>query len=254
MAGQGGKAYDKTMDELHLALVKTQIDAIATGRRIVILLEGRDGAGKDGAIARLIEHLAPRYTRVVSLPKPSDRQKSEWWFQRYVRMLPAAGELVIFNRSWYNRAGVEPVMGFCTDAEAEQFLRDAPVFEAMLIESGITVVKFWLDISRDEQERRLSDRRKDPLKALKVSPMDDEAQARWDDYTAARDRMLSRTHTALSPWICVHTDDKKTARMNLLRHLLQVLSPEMVKDAGSADPSVVYPFDVTALNDGRLFP
>ena len=169
-------------------------------------------------------------------------------------MLPAAGELVIFNRSWYNRAGVEPVMGFCTEAEAEQFLRDAPVFEAMLIESGITVVKFWLDISRDEQERRLSDRRKDPLKALKVSPMDDEAQARWDDYSAARDRMLSRTHTALSPWICVHTDDKKTARMNLLRHLLQVLSPEMVKDAGSADPSVVYPFDVTALNDGRLFP
>ena len=254
MAGLGGKAYDKQMDELHLALVKTQIDAIATGRRVVILLEGRDGAGKDGVIARLIEHLAPRYTRVVSLPKPSDRQKSEWWFQRYVRMLPAAGEFVIFNRSWYNRAGVEPVMGFCTEAEAEQFLRDAPLFEAMLIESGITVVKFWLDISREEQAKRLEDRHTNPLKALKVSPMDDEAQARWDDYSAARDRMLSRTDTALSPWICVHTDDKKTARMNLLRHLLQVLSPEMVKDAGAADPDVVYAFDVTALNDGRLFP
>ena len=254
MADHDGKTYDKIMDRLHLALVKTQIDAIANGRRFVIVLEGRDGAGKDGVIARLIEHLAPRYTRVVSLPKPSDRQKTEWWFQRYVRMLPAAGELVIFNRSWYNRAGVEPVMGFCTEAEAEQFLRDAPVFEAMLIESGIVLVKFWLDISRDEQARRLHERRTDPLKALKVSAMDDEAQARWDDYSTARDRMLSRTHTALSPWICVHTDDKKTARLNLLRHLLEVLSPDQVKDAGPADPSVVYPFDVKALGDGRLFP
>lgn len=220
-----------------------------------MVLEGRDGAGKDGAIARLIEHLAPRYTRTISLPKPSDREKTEWWFQRYVRRLPAAGEFVIFNRSWYNRAGVEPVMGFCSPTEHAQFLRDAPAFETMLVESGIKLVKYWLDISREEQGRRLDERRRDPLKALKVSDMDDVAQRKWADYGEARNRMLSLTHTAMAPWTCVHTDDKKEARLNLLRHFLRAVGPaSVVSELASPDPEVAFSFEQAALEDGRLEP
>jgi len=250
-----GQAYDEQLEALQLALVQTQAHGMAEGERIILVLEGRDGAGKDGVIARLTEHLAPRNTRVVSLPKPSDRQRSEWWFQRYVRHFPAAGEWVIFNRSWYNRAGVEPVMGFCTPVEHQQFLRDAPAFEAMLVESGIKLVKYWLDISEKEQARRLDDRRRNPLKALKISPMDAEAQARWSDYSRARDEMLSRTHTALAPWTCVHTDDKKHARINLLRHLLLTIAPPGIA-AGlpPPDPAIVYGFEAAALEDGRLEP
>ncbi len=248
-----GPSYDQQIETLQLALVQTQIHGLAQGERIIIVLEGRDGAGKDGVISRLTEHLAPRNTRVVSLPKPSDRQRSEWWFQRYVRHFPAAGEWVIFNRSWYNRAGVEPVMGFCTPVEHQQFLRDAPAFEAMLAESGIKLVKYWLDISEKEQTRRLDDRRRNPLKALKISPMDGEAQARWSDFSRARDEMLSRTHTPLAPWTCVHTDDKKQARINLLRHLLRTIAPPVIS-AGlpPPDPAIVYAFEAAALGDGRL--
>jgi len=250
-----GPSYESQLEALQLALVRTQAHGMKHGERIVILLEGRDGAGKDGVISRLTEHLAPRNTRVVSLPKPSDRQRSEWWFQRYVRHFPAAGEWVIFNRSWYNRAGVEPVMGFCTPVEHQQFLRDAPAFEAMLVESDIKLVKYWLDISRKEQARRLDDRRKDPLKALKVSDMDGEAQTRWTAFSAARDEMLTRTHTALAPWTCIHTDDKKTARLNLLRHLLRTIAPPSVADDVEApDPQVAFGFEATALEDGRLEP
>ena len=250
-----GRSYDAQLEALQLALVRTQIHGMAHGERVLIVLEGRDGAGKDGVIARIIEHLAPRNTRVVSLPKPSDRQRSEWWFQRYVRQFPAAGEWVIFNRSWYNRAGVEPVMGFCTPVEHQQFLRDAPAFEAMLVESGIKLVKYWLDISKKEQAHRLDDRRKNPLKALKVSDMDGEAQARWTAFSEARDEMLTRTHTPLAPWTCIHTDDKKVARLNLFRHLLLAIAPSSIADDVEApDPRVAYPFEATALQDGRLEP
>ena len=193
-----------------------------------------------------------RNTRTVSLPKPSDREHTEWWFQRYVRYLPAAGEWVIFNRSWYNRAGVEPVMGFCTKREHEDFLRDAPNFEALLTQSGIRLVKYWLDISKDEQSARLEDRRTDPLKALKTSPMDLEAQKRWKDYSAARNEMLLRTHSAVAPWWCVHTDDKKKARLAILSHLLRQLDPDAQTPA--ADPKVLYAFDAEAVTDGRLEP
>ena len=247
--------YAHKLRELQLALVKFQQHAIAEGERTVIVLEGRDGAGKDGAIARLTEHLAPRFTRVVSLPKPSDRQKTEWWFQRYVRQMPAAGELVIFNRSWYNRAGVEPVMGFCTPVEHQQFLRDAPMFEAMLIESGVRIVKYWLDISRSEQALRLEARRKDPLKALKVSDMDQVAQTKWEDYSRARNEMLTLTHTALSPWICIHTDHKKVARINLLQHFLRTVGPpRLAAKVKHQDEKIAYEFEVDALSDGRLEP
>ena len=242
--------YEKDLAVLQIALVKAQIHAIQKGDRLVVVMEGRDGAGKDGAIKRLTEHLGVRNTRVVSLPKPSDRERSEWWFQRYVRYLPAAGEWVIFNRSWYNRAGVEPVMGFCTKREHEDFLRDAPNFEALLTESGIRLIKFWLDISKDEQSARLEDRRTDPLKALKTSSMDLEAQKRWKDYSQARNEMLLRTHSAVAPWWCVHTDDKKAARLAIISHLLRQLDPGAQNAA--ADPKVLYAFDAEAVSDGRL--
>ena len=244
--------YEDGLAVLQIALVKAQIRAIDKGERLVVVMEGRDGAGKDGAIKRLTEHLGVRNTRTVSLPKPSDREHTEWWFQRYVRYLPAAGEWVIFNRSWYNRAGVEPVMGFCTKREHEDFLRDAPNFEALLTQSGIRLVKYWLDISKDEQSARLEDRRTDPLKALKTSPMDLEAQKRWKDYSAARNEMLLRTHSAVAPWWCVHTDDKKKARLAILSHLLRQLDPDAQTPA--ADPKVLYAFDAEAVTDGRLEP
>ncbi|MGZ6018428.1 MAG: polyphosphate kinase 2, partial [Phenylobacterium sp.] len=176
-----------------------------------------------------------------------------WYFQRYARHLPACGEFVLFNRSWYNRAGVEPVMGFCTEDEHEAFLRDAPVFEAMLVGSGLRVIKLWLDISRDEQAARLKARKSDPLKALKVSPLDGVAQEKWDDYTAARDQMLRRTHTKEAPWVIVRTDHKKKARLNTMRYLLNELAPKSIaKTVEKPDPKVVFEFETEALTDGRL--
>jgi polyphosphate kinase 2 len=245
--------YDAELAKLQLALVHYQQGAMESGEKAIIVLEGRDAAGKDGTIQRLIEHLSPRNTRVAALPKPSDRERSQWYFQRYVQHLPAAGELVIFNRSWYNRGGVEPVMGFCTSAEHEQFLRDTPTFEAMLVESGARLVKLWLDISKDEQAERLNDRRTEPLKALKVSPLDAEAQKRWDGYSAARDEMLRRTHTDETPWICVRADHKKAARLNILRHVVRTIAPkDIAKLVAKPDPTVVFPFEIAALEDGRL--
>lgn len=247
------KHYEKQLAELQLALVGTQRAMVATGERAVVVLEGRDGAGKDGTIKRVIEHLSIRSTRVVALPKPSDRQASQWYFQRYVSHLPAAGELVIFNRSWYNRAGVEVVMGFSTQAEQAGFLRDAPDFERMLVESGIRLVKIWLDIDKDEQKRRLADRRDDPLKALKVSDMDAVAQDRWHDYSEARDAMLARTSTPIAPWTCVRADDKKTARIMVMRHLLhQIAPPDIAQGVEAPDPAVLFPFEMAAVDDGRL--
>ena len=245
--------YEKELAELQLALVHYQQGAIKNGAKAIIVLEGRDAAGKDGTIQRLIEHLSPRNTRAVSLPKPSDRERGQWYFQRYVAHLPAAAELVIFNRSWYNRAGVEPVMGFCSPAEHEQFLRDVPTFESMLVENDVPLVKLWLDISKAEQAERLNDRRTEPLKALKISPLDDEAQKRWDDYSAARDQMLSRTHTDTTPWICVQADHKKAARLNILRHIVRTIAPkDIAKSVAKPDPEVLFPFELSALTDGRL--
>lgn len=245
--------YEDEMDALQAALVKFQMEAIASGQNDLVIFEGRDSAGKDGAIKRITEHLSVRNTRVMALPKPTDREQTEWYFQRYVGHLPAAGELVIFNRSWYNRAGVEPVMGFCTPAQHERFLRDVPEFETMLVRNDIQIVKLWLDISKHEQAKRLKARTTDPLKALKVSSLDAEAQARWDPYTVARDEMLRRTHTGDAPWFVVHTDDKKAARINIIRHLLRTLAAkDIAKSVKKPDPDVLFAFEPAALEDGRL--
>jgi polyphosphate kinase 2 len=219
----------------------------------VLVMEGRDGAGKDGSIKRIIEHLSPRWTRVVALPKPSDRERSQWYFQRYVAHLPAAGEFVIFNRSWYNRAGVETVMGFSTPTEQAEFLRDAPDFERMLVESGIVLVKIWLDISKKEQAERLEARRTDPLKILKVSDLDAVAQKKWKAYSAARNLMLERTHTAIAPWHCVRADRKRPARLAIIRHLLHRAAPaEIAASVDPPDPDILFPFTPDAVRDGRL--
>ena len=245
--------YKAVMLRLERGLVRAQQAAIETGEKIVVVMEGRDAAGKDGTIRRIVEHLAPRNTRVVSLPKPSDRQTSQWYFQRYVRHLPAAGELVIFNRSWYNRGGVEPVMGFCTPREHRQFLKDAPEFERMLEESGTRLVKYWLDISKAQQARRLDARRTDPLKALKVSALDAVAQDKWKAYSKARNEMLESTHTDFAPWICVRNDHKKPGRMNLIRHFLrETAAPHVASEVEAPDPAIVFPFEPEALKDGRL--
>jgi polyphosphate kinase 2 len=245
--------YQSQLEFLQAHLVRYEQWVMAKGEKVVIIFEGRDGAGKDGAIKRITEHLAPRSSRVVALPKPSDRQRTEWFFQRYVRHLPAAAEIVIFNRSWYNRAGVERVMGFSSPQEQEDFLRDAPNFEHMLIEADIRIVKFWLDISKKEQARRLEARRTDPLKLLKVSDLDAVAQKEWKAYSKARDEMLTRTHSTFAPWTCVHTDHKKAARLGTIRHILHALAPDDVrKDVPAPDPNVVYAFEPAALTDGRL--
>ncbi len=247
---------DRTeLEQLQLALVRTQQAAASSGQRIVLVLEGRDSAGKDGSIKRIIEHLSVRSTRVVALPKPSDRERTEWYFQRYIEHLPAAGEFVIFNRSWYNRAGVEVVMGFSPETDQAAFLRDAPDFERMLAESGIKLVKLWLDISKEEQGKRLDARRTDPLKALKVSDMDAVAQAKWSEYSAARDVMLTRTHTPIAPWYCVRADRKEPARRAIIQHILSEVAPaEILRDVPQPDTESLFPFDVEALRDGRLAP
>jgi polyphosphate kinase 2 len=244
---------DPELEARQLALVKWQQHAIAADEKVLIIFEGRDAAGKDGAIRVLTEHLSVRNTRVVALPKPSDRERGEWFFQRYIAFLPTSGETAIFNRSWYNRAGVERVMGFSTAAEQETFLRDVPTMEAMLLESGLKIVKFWLDVSKSEQAKRLEERKDDPLKVLKSSPLDAAAQDKWDAYTEARDIMLRRTSTALAPWICVRSDKKHKARLAILSHLAHTLAPSKI--AGKvppADPEILFPFESKALKDGRL--
>ena len=240
-------------EALQIALVRYQQHAIESGQRDLIIFEGRDTAGKDGAIKRLTEFLSVRNTRVIALPKPTDRQRGEWYFQRYVEHLPSSGELVILNRSWYNRGGVEPVMGFCTPEQQNAFLDDAPAFERMLAGTGLRIVKLWLDISRAEQAARLKARVTDPLKALKVSPLDAVAQEKWDDYSKARDDMLVRTHSADTPWVVVHTDKKPKARSNIMRHVLRALAPEVIaKTVPKPDSDLLYTFDTAALTDGRL--
>jgi len=245
--------YKADLRRLQIALVRAQTDSIETGEKILVVLEGRDAAGKDGVIKRITEYLSPRNTRAISLPKPSDRERSEWYFQRYTEHLPASGEFILFNRSWYNRAGVERVMGFCTAKQVKQFMRDAPAFEAMLLEADIRLVKYWLDISKDEQAKRLEDRREDPLKQLKVSALDAMAQDRWKAYSKARDEMLLHTHTKDTPWFCVRNDDKKQGRINLIRHLLHATAPRHIAhEVDAPDGDIVFAFEPEALKDGRL--
>ena len=244
---------DAELEVNQLALVRWQQHAVEAGERTLIIFEGRDAAGKDGSIKRITENLSVRSTRVVALPKPTDRERGEWYFQRYVEHLPGGGETALFNRSWYNRGGVEPVMGFCTPDQHEDFLRDAPVFEEMLVRNGLRLIKLWLDVSRKEQARRLEDRATDPLKALKRSPLDAAAQARWDAYTGARDEMLRRTHTEIAPWMCVRSDSKKAARAAIVRHLVRALAPkDVAREVDRPDGDVLFPFEIAALSDGRL--
>ena len=215
--------YEAHMLELQRELLKAQRWIAETGQRIIILFEGRDAAGKGGTIKRFTEHMNPRTARVVALQKPSERERSEWYFQRYIAHLPAAGEIVMFDRSWYNRAGVERVMGFCSPNEYLEFMRQCPDLERMLVRSGITLMKFWFSVSRDEQRRRFASRETDPLKQWKLSPIDRASLDKWDDYTEAKEAMFFYTDTADAPWTIVKSDDKKRARLNAMQHFLAQL-------------------------------
>ena len=222
----GNKDYLREMETLQLELIKLQEWIKDQGLKVVILFEGRDAAGKGGTIKRITESLNPRICRVVALGTPTEREKTQWYFQRYVAQLPAAGEMVLFDRSWYNRAGVEHVMGFCTDEEYREFLRSVPEFETMLLRSGILVVKYWFSVSDDEQERRFQDRIANPTKRWKLSPMDLESRARWVEYSKAKDEMFRHTDTEHAPWYVVASDDKRRARLNVIRHLLSLVPYE----------------------------
>ena len=220
----GGKVkrevYEREVERLHTELVKLQQYVKVRGLRVVVIFEGRDAAGKGGVIKTITQDLNPRVARVAALPAPSDRERTQWYFQRYVEQLPAGGEMVLFDRSWYNRAGVERVMGFCTEEEYQEFLRACPLFEEMLIRSGIKLIKYWFSVSDDEQERRFQARLADPAKHWKLSPMDLEARSRWVDYSRANDVMFAHTDTELSPWWVVQADVKRRARLNTITHLL----------------------------------
>ncbi len=227
------KIYEAKLKELHFELVKMQYWIKETGQKVLILFEGRDAAGKGGAIKCIHEPLNPRGCRVVALGTPSDREKTQWYFQRYVSHLPAAGEMVLFDRSWYNRAGVERVMGFCTDEEYAEFLRSVPEFERMLVRSGIILIKYWFSVSDKEQELRFQERINNPTKRWKLSPMDLNSRARWVEYSKAKDEMFAHTDIKQAPWHVVNADNKKCARLNCIRHLLgtipyQDLTPEPI--------------------------
>ncbi len=246
-------AYEKALLKLQIELVKLQRQIIADEERILVIFEGRDASGKDGTIKHITEHLSPRETRVVALGPPSDRDRHSWYFQRYVPHLPAGGEMVLFNRSWYNRAGVEPVMGFCTKAEARQFLETAPAFEDMLVRSGIRLFKYYLDIDKSEQKQRLSERKRDPLKQWKLSPVDAKASKLWRQYSHWRDLMFERTHSAWAPWTVVRAGDKHLARLNVIRDLLKRLDYKGRNERLLAvDSEIVFPFDESCLKSGMI--
>ena len=238
-------AYFRELFKLQGELVKLQDWVATTKQKVVILFEGRDAAGKGGVIKRITQRLNPRVCRVVALPAPNDRERTQWYFQRYAAHLPAAGELVLFDRSWYNRAGVEKVMGFCTDDEYEEFFRSVPEFERMLVRSGIKVIKYWFSISDDEQHLRFLGRIHDPLKQWKLSPMDLESRRRWEAYTQVKETMLERTHIEEAPWWIVPADDKKKARLNCIQHLLtqfdyhEVEKPEVVLPERVRNPDYI---------------
>ncbi len=231
------KIYEKEIAKLQLELVKMQYWAKATGARVVILFEGRDAAGKGGTIKRFIEPLNPRGCGIVALGTPSDREKTQWYFQRYVAHLPAAGEIVCFDRSWYNRAGVENVMGFCTKSEYKEFMHTCPEFEKMLISSGIILLKYWFSVSDEEQERRFQSRMTDPARRWKLSPMDLESRDRWVDYSKAKDAMFAHTNIPEAPWFTVEADDKKQARLNCIHHILSKIPyVDMIPDPPKLTP------------------
>ncbi|MBW4718361.1 polyphosphate kinase 2 [Saccharothrix obliqua] len=221
--------YETELLRLQGELVRMQEWVRASGARVVVVFEGRDAAGKGGTIKRVAEHLNPRVCRIVALPAPTERERTQWYFQRYVDHLPAAGEIVLLDRSWYNRAGVERVMGFCTPQEYQRFLRQCPVFEELLVEDGILLRKYWFSVSDTEQERRFRERQRNPLKRWKLSPMDLESITRWDDYSRAKDDMLVHTDTEVAPWTVVEAEDKRKARLNMIAHLLDTIPWEPVE-------------------------
>ncbi len=245
--------YEAAFHNAQIELVKFQKHVIKNGKKVVLIFEGRDAAGKDGTIKRIVEHLSPRETRVVALGVPSDRDRKAWYFQRYVEHLPIAGEIVLFNRSWYNRAGVERVMGYCTEHEYEEFMKTVPMFEQMLVHCGFTILKYYLDISREEQTRRLRRRRKDPLRQWKLSPIDAKAPKHWEHYSEARNAMLVRTHGILSPWIIVRADDKRLARLNVIRDLLSRCEFHgKSRHSEIPDTKLVFPFNESNLKNGMI--
>ena len=220
------KEYEKTLKLLQVELVKVQFWQQKTGERVMAVFEGRDAAGKGGAIHATMSYMNPRSARIVALTKPTETERGQWYFQRYVATFPTAGEFVLFDRSWYNRAGVEPVMGFCTPEQYEKFLEETPRFEKMIVSEGIHFFKCWLNIGREMQLKRFHDRRHDPLKVWKLSPMDIASLNKWDDYTEKRDRMLKETHTDRAPWTVIRANDKRRARINVIRHILHTLDYE----------------------------
>jgi polyphosphate kinase 2 len=230
------RIYFRELFRLQAELVKLQDWVVHTGHKVVILFEGRDAAGKGGVIKRITQRLNPRVCRVAALPAPNDRERTQWYFQRYVSHLPAAGEIVLFDRSWYNRAGVERVMNFCSDDQYEEFFRTVPEFERMLVRSGIQVIKYWFSISDEEQEARFLGRIYDPLKQWKLSPMDLESRRRWEEYTKAKEIMLERTHIQEAPWWLVQANDKKKARLNCIHHLLNQMPYEEIAHASITLP------------------
>ncbi len=246
------KLYRETLHRAQINLVDLQRHLIAQNKRLLVILEGRDAAGKDGTIKRIVEHQSPRETRTVALGKPSDRDRASWYFQRWIEHFPAEGEMVMFNRSWYNRAGVERVMGFCSDAQYEAFLKDVGPFENILVEDGLILLKYYIDISKAEQIERLEERTKSPLTSWKISPIDSVAVEKWDDYTQARDRMLDTTCTA-QPWRVVHGDSKRRARLSIIHDILRNI------DCGGyshpipdADPDVFRLWDKPKTDPGFL--
>ncbi|KZX56858.1 polyphosphate kinase 2 [Halioglobus sp. HI00S01] len=234
------KAYESHLQLLQIELLKAQRWAIATEQKIVILFEGRDAAGKGGTIKRFIEHLNPRHTHVVALNKPTPEEQGQWYFQRYIRHFPSNGHIALFDRSWYNRAGVERVMDFCTQEQYQEFMLQAPALELMMVSSDIHLFKFWLTVGQEEQQARFNERRQDPLKQWKLSPIDEAAQSRWDDYTQAKEDMFFYTDTAHAPWTIVKSSDKKRARIACLQHFLSSLEyPEKRDDLLHMDPLIV---------------
>lgn len=223
------KEYEHQLKQLHAELVKLQLWVKQSGAKVCIVFEGRDGAGKGGVIKAIMERVSPRIFRVVALPPPTEREKSQMFIQRYVPHFPAAGEIIIFDRSWYNRAGVERVMGFCSDEQARKFLFGTPFVERAMVESGIILLKYWLEVSQKEQTKRMESRIDDPRKVWKLSPMDVESYSRWDDYSRARNEMLQTTDTEWAPWFVAQSDDKKRARLNIISHLLSKVPYEEVK-------------------------
>lgn len=246
-------SYRSELRELQIALVHIQRHMIDTGQSAIIVFEGRDSAGKGGTIRRIVEHAAPRQTRVIALDKPSDREKRSWYFQRYVTHMPAAGEIVLFDRSWYNRAGVEHVMDFCTPDQRESFFDMVPSFEGMVVSAGSHLIKYYLDISREEQAKRLQSRRTNPLKSWKISAIDEAALERYDEYTEARDVMLQRTSLPHAPWHVVKADNKMTARIHVMRDLVRRLPrPETMPETKHPEPRVLTEFAPALLKTSHL--